>query len=118
LSKRQKDAALRVASVPEPEFMEAVESDSPPTVTKLAERAKKSIVDLGTSTPRNFSLATKALGTLANFAEFCRKSTAYGAPAHFPHISAVIWANFQAAVSCGMHAVGRRAIQGLAAAAA
>jgi len=33
LSERQKVTALRVASVPESDFQQAVESDSPPTVT-------------------------------------------------------------------------------------
>jgi hypothetical protein len=41
LSKRQKDTALQVASVPTEEFEAAVESDAPPTVTELAERGKK-----------------------------------------------------------------------------
>jgi len=38
LSERQKDTALRVASVPREEFERVVESDNPPTVTELAER--------------------------------------------------------------------------------
>lgn len=41
LSERQKVTALRVASVPDDEFEEAVESEKPPTVTALAERGKK-----------------------------------------------------------------------------
>jgi len=38
LSERQRKTALRVASVPDDEFNAALESDSPPTVTQLAER--------------------------------------------------------------------------------
>ena len=37
LSERQKVTALRVANVPEPEFHQAVESETPPTITQLAE---------------------------------------------------------------------------------
>jgi hypothetical protein len=37
LSKRQKDTALRVARIPEADFEALVESDNPPTVTRLAE---------------------------------------------------------------------------------
>jgi hypothetical protein len=38
LSERQTKTALRVAKIPEAEFEEAVKSENPPTVTKLAER--------------------------------------------------------------------------------
>jgi len=38
LSDHQRKQALRVANVPESEFTEQVESDTPPTVTKLAGR--------------------------------------------------------------------------------
>jgi hypothetical protein len=41
MSKRQKDTALRVASIPQPEFNQAVESDKPPTITKLAIQGTK-----------------------------------------------------------------------------
>ena len=37
LSERQRKTALRVANVPEQDFNQSVESDNPPTVTKLAE---------------------------------------------------------------------------------
>jgi ParB family chromosome partitioning protein len=49
LSKRQKDTALRLASVPEDEFERLVESDNPPTVAQLAELGTKHklIVDIG-----------------------------------------------------------------------
>jgi hypothetical protein len=51
LSDDQRKTALRVASVPENEFDSQVESDSPPTVTQLAEQGKKSLVDLGNIPP-------------------------------------------------------------------
>lgn len=40
LSERQKVTALRVANVPTREFDALVESEKPPTVTKLAEQGK------------------------------------------------------------------------------
>jgi hypothetical protein len=46
LSKRQKDTALRVANVPKEEFEAQIESDSPPTVTALAEQGtQKKVFD-------------------------------------------------------------------------
>jgi hypothetical protein len=48
LSKYQKDTAIQVANVPSEEFEAQVESDSPPTVTALAEQGthKKPLHDL------------------------------------------------------------------------
>ena len=83
LSERQQKTALRVATVPEPEFTEMVESDTPPTVTKLAEmgtqkkprpepeQQPRPLVDLGEIPPEDYARATKAQGTLRRFAEFC-----------------------------------------------
>lgn len=41
LSKDQQVQAVRVASVPESEFEDLIDSDTPPTVTKLAEQGKR-----------------------------------------------------------------------------
>ena len=41
MSKRQAVTAIRVANVPQESFIEQVESDDPPTVTKLAEQGKQ-----------------------------------------------------------------------------
>ena len=72
LSERQKVTALRVANVPRDQFDKLVESDNPPTVTKLAELGKqKPLVDLGKTKPKDFALATQAMATLRRFAEFC-----------------------------------------------
>lgn len=62
LSKRQKDTVIRVATVPEEEFESQVESDSPPTVTALAEQGtrKKPLHDLEGVDPDRFKLATSA----------------------------------------------------------
>jgi len=67
MSEHQRKTALRVASIPGDEFEALVESDDPPSVTELAR--------LGTqSKPRpEFNHATTAIGTLREFAEFCRK---------------------------------------------
>ena len=78
LSERQRKTALRVANVPEQDFNQSVESDNPPTVTKLAEMGKQSkpqpLVDLGGINPADYARATEAQGTLRRFAEFCRKN--------------------------------------------
>lgn len=58
LSDRQRNNALRVASVDEQEFTDMIESDSPPTVTKLAEiGTKKQLVDLEGRDPKEFNQA-------------------------------------------------------------
>ena len=41
ISERQKVTALRIANIPDTEFDALIESDSPPTVTKLAEIGKQ-----------------------------------------------------------------------------
>jgi hypothetical protein len=41
LSKHQQVTAVRVANVPEEQFKDAIESDRPPTVSKLAQIGKK-----------------------------------------------------------------------------
>ena len=66
LSERQKVTALRVASVPQPEFEAAVESESPPTVTRLAEQGKqakpKPLHDLEGIDPALYPRATELQG--------------------------------------------------------
>jgi hypothetical protein len=67
LSPHQKKTALRLASIPEEEFTEAVESDTPPTITALAEQGtvKKSPPNiLNGRDPADFRAATEALGGL------------------------------------------------------
>ena len=46
LSEHQRKTALRVAQVPTPEFEAAVESESPPTVTALAEKGTQKKPDV------------------------------------------------------------------------
>jgi hypothetical protein len=57
LSERQKVTALRVASVPIEDFEQQVESDSPPTITALAEQGTS---HLGSSTVTQYRAATQA----------------------------------------------------------
>jgi hypothetical protein len=70
LSPHQQVQAVRVANVPDATFEAQVESDTPPTVTALAELGKRRLVELGDATPDDFKLATAALGALRRFAEF------------------------------------------------
>src|SRR6185369_4811300 len=66
MSERQAKTAVRVANVPTDYFEEAVESEKPPTVTKLAEMGKQS-----KPAPPGFKQATHLLGTVKRFADFC-----------------------------------------------
>ena len=72
MSEHQRKQALRVASVPAPEFERQVESDSPPTVTKLAEQGKKRLVDLDGISASTYKKATHAGGTIKRMAEMCQ----------------------------------------------
>lgn len=62
LSERQQKTAVRVANVPKEEFEAQVESDSPPTVTALAEQGTRKLPshDLEGIDPNLFKLATRA----------------------------------------------------------
>lgn len=76
LSEHQRKTALRVASVPAPEFNEQVESDDPPTVTELARQGTtprqtaKPLVDLKGRDPEHYAASTLGQGQLRRFAEF------------------------------------------------
>jgi len=74
LSERQRKTALRVANVPEQDFTEQVESDAPPTVTKLAEQGKRKPVDLKGRDPSEFN---KALHFIAAFERHLKKCREY-----------------------------------------
>jgi hypothetical protein len=78
LSEHQRKTALRVASI-DPDVREAlIESENPPTITELAEMGKKprNIVDLGDINPRIYALATTAIGTLRDYAAYCKANDA------------------------------------------
>ncbi len=65
VSKHQEVTAVRIANVPEPEFEAAMESDDPPTVTKLAHQQRPA--------PPGFINATKLMGAVRRFSEFCEE---------------------------------------------
>lgn len=71
LSLHQERTAVRVANVPIHDFEAVVESETPLTVTKLAEMGKQS-----RPAPEGFKDATKIIGTVRRFAEFCREHDA------------------------------------------
>lgn len=70
MSERQRVTAVRVANVPEPIFEAAIESDEPPTVTKLAEMGKATREDK--PVPPGFQAATSLMGLARRLAEFCQ----------------------------------------------
>lgn len=74
LSERQRNTALRVANIPEQSFSEQVESDSPPTVTALAEQGKRQAVNLNGRNPDHFN---KALHFIAAFDRHLKKCREY-----------------------------------------
>jgi hypothetical protein len=76
LSKRQKDTALRVANVPKEEFEAQIESESPPTVTALAEQGTQKkvfdpfdLMDSGISF-EDHKLATHVIGVGQELSKF------------------------------------------------
>ena len=69
LSKDQEKKAVRVANVPEDEFERKVEADEPPTITELA---KTGTANRDWTPPDGFEEATKLLGTVRRFSEFCK----------------------------------------------
>lgn len=79
MSEHQEKQAVRVARVPEGDFEAAVESESPPTLTKLAEAGTRNRhLDpfLSSPKPAGFADATQALGRLRDFARFCSRHEA------------------------------------------
>jgi len=73
-SRHQAYQAIRVANVPEDDFEKQTESDTPPTVTKLAEQGKKTLVDLDGIDPSLYAKATKVKGAVKRMAEMCESN--------------------------------------------
>lgn len=73
MSERQQVTAIRVANVPEKDFERQVESENPPTVTKLAQQgtkpAPKPVVDLKGRDPGEFN---RSLHFVAEFEDYQR----------------------------------------------
>jgi hypothetical protein len=78
LSEHQAKTAVRVANIPAQAFERAVESETPPTVTALADMGRQRREPPpeqpapAPAAPQGFSAATHALGVVAEFAAFCR----------------------------------------------
>ena len=75
LSDRQRKTALRVASIPEPEFERQVESPAPPSITRLAEQGTVTRV-VSSDDVRHCAdpvRAARALKTFTTFAAFCEE---------------------------------------------
>lgn len=70
-SEHQEKQARRVAEIPVAEFERMVDSESPPTISTLADIGRK---ELSRPKPPGFAAATQAIGQLHEFAAFCRKS--------------------------------------------
>lgn len=70
MSKRQQVTAVRVANVPAETFEQHVESEAPPTVTKLADMGRKprQVVDLGGRDPADFNKSMHFRGMLRDYA--------------------------------------------------
>jgi hypothetical protein len=74
LSEHQRKTALRLASIPEPEFSRQVEDPSPPTVTRLAEQGTAAqSASRGRVIARALG-AFKASEALRQFAQFCGRN--------------------------------------------
>ena len=92
LSKRQKDTALRLASVPDADFDAQVESDHPPSVQALAKQGTKPrvLVDLKGVDPADYARTTHAWGGIKRFRELTQEITpeqALRGAAGEPHIA-------------------------------
>jgi hypothetical protein len=78
MSERQQVTAVRVANVPADQFEKAVESDEPPTVTKLAamgtKPAPRPVIDLKGRDPDEFN---RSLHFVAEFEDYAKAVAAF-----------------------------------------
>jgi hypothetical protein len=73
MSKHQQMQATRVAALPEQQFTKMIESDTPPTITKLAEMGtKKQLIDLKGRDPSHFNKAMHFVGGIESYARDCK----------------------------------------------
>jgi hypothetical protein len=75
LSERQKVTALRVATLPAPDFEALIEAETPPTVTQLAQLGRHSRVVEREPVHHDSERAVKARKTFAILREFCGQNT-------------------------------------------
>lgn len=77
IKERQQVTAVRVANVPAEDFDRQLDSNSPPSLTKLAEQGKAKRPDNGLppdwDPPPGFAEATQVIGDLRRLAEACRQ---------------------------------------------
>ena len=73
MSDHQRKQALRVANIPREQFESLVESDNPPTVTKLAEMGKRQAVDLKGRDPKEFNKALHFVAAFERHLKECKK---------------------------------------------
>lgn len=77
ISPHQAKQAIRVANVPEEEFDTQIESDNPPTITKLADQGKKprtkTLIDLGGRDHSTFNGILHFVGDLRRAADALEK---------------------------------------------
>lgn len=88
MSRDQMHTALRVANVPQADFDAQVESDSPPTVTKLAEQGKKAapspVIDLKGRDPGAFN---RSLHFIAEFEDYAKSIAKFDLDAVLPGLT-------------------------------
>jgi hypothetical protein len=79
MSPHQQKQAQRIAAVPDADFEAQVESDTPPTLTQLAQQGIKPkprpVLDLNGRDPRDFNRALHFLGTFENYAREVEAAT-------------------------------------------
>jgi hypothetical protein len=100
LSERQRKTALRIANVPQQEFERAVESDSPPTVTQLAERGRtaKPLPDPAPIPAADHYEVAETQSALRAFAEFCAEHDPANIAAEIASADAESLVNFVSAI--------------------
>ena len=78
MSERQQKTAVRVANVPANDFEQAVESEAPPTVTKLADMgrraAPKPVLDLQGRDPGEFNRSLHFIAEIEEYAAAISKA--------------------------------------------
>jgi hypothetical protein len=90
MSKHQQVQAVRVANVPAEEFERQVESENPPTVTKLAEQGKqpaptpKPVIDLKGRDPGEFN---RSLHFVAEFEDYAKAISKFDLAIILPGLS-------------------------------
>lgn len=86
LSEYQQKTAVRVAAVPDEAFDALVESETPPTVTKLADMGRKPrpIIDLKGRDPDDFN---KAMHFKGMFQEYSKNLAAWSLPDTLPRLN-------------------------------